>query len=113
MTELTPLWARVVQGSRLMYGGLPVHSLGESELCRAVCDHLARPCIRDAPLLLEELADAAGVDVTALQRSFPGLAQRLDCLAAAVQDAVQELCTFWAELCAALTAQCAAQLVQV
>jgi hypothetical protein len=99
----------VVQGSRLLYDGLPVHSLGEGELCRAVYDHLARPCIWDAPLLLEELADAAGVDVTALRRSSPGLAQRLDGLAAAVQDAVQESRAFWTELCTALAAQRAAR----
>ena len=73
------------------------------------CIHLARPCIWDASLLLAELADAAGVDVTALRRSSPGLAQRLDCLAAAVQDAVQVSRAFWAELCAALTAQRAAR----
>ena len=113
MTELTPLWAGVVQGSRLLYGRLLVHSLGEGELCQAVCDDLMQLCIQDVPLLLEELTDAAGVSMTALRWPSPGLAQRLDCLAAAVQDAVQELCTFWAELHAALTAQCAAQLIQV
>jgi hypothetical protein len=99
----------VVQGSRLLYDRLPVHSLGEGELCRAVCDHLAQPCIRDAPLLLEELTDAAGVDVAALRRSLPSLAQRPDCLAAAVQDAVQESRAFWMELCAVLAAQRAAR----
>ena len=85
---------------------------GAGELCQAVCDHLAQPCIRDAPLLLGELANAAGVDVTALQQSSPGLAQQLDCLSAAVQNAVQESCAFWMELCAALTAQRAVRLAR-
>ena len=111
-TKLTALWACVVQGSRLLYGRLLVHSLGAGELCWVVCDHLTQLCIRDAPLLPEELADAAGVDVAALRRSSPSLAQRLDCLAVAVQDVVQESCTFWMELCAVLMAQHAARLMQ-
>ena len=49
--ELMALQAGVVQGSRLLYDGLPVHSLGEGELCRAVYDHLMWPCIWDTPLL--------------------------------------------------------------
>ena len=66
-------------------------------------------------MLLGELADAAArawVDVAALRRSSPGLAQRLDCLAAAVQDAVQESRAFWMELCTVLTAQRAARPAQ-
>ena len=40
-TELEGLWASVVQGSHLLYDELLVHSLGECELCSAVCEHLA------------------------------------------------------------------------
>ena len=47
--------------------------------------------------------------MTTLRQSPPGLAQRLDCLAAAVLDAVQESRAFWTELCVALTAQRTAQ----
>ena len=108
-SELETLRAEVVSGSKLLYDRLPVHSLGEGQLCIAVCEHLDRPCIGDAPLLLGELADAAGVDVTALRRSAPGLAQRLDCLAEAVQDAVQESHAFWTELAETLAERHAAR----
>ena len=108
-TELESLRAGVVHGAQLLYDGLPVHSLDEGELCTAVCEHLARPCIAKAPALLARLAGAAGVDLTALRRSVPALAQRLDCLAAVVQDAVSASRDYWEELSAVLVAQRAAR----
>ena len=47
--------------------------------------------------------------MTALRRSTPGLAQRLDCLAEAIQDAVRESRIFWTELAAVLAELCAAR----
>ena len=98
-----------MQGSQLLYGRLPVNSLGEGEPCRAVCGHLGRPCIADAPSLLDDLAGDTGVDMTALWQSAPGQPQQLDCLATAVQDAVRESRAFWMELGAALVLKRAAR----
>ena len=95
----------VIQGAHLLYDGLPVHSLGEGALFTATRAHVARPCIADARELLGRLAEAAGVDATALRRSEPALMQRLDCLAALVQDEVAALRGYWEELRAALAAR--------
>ena len=107
-TELEGLRAGVVHGAQLLHDGLPVHSLDEGELCAAVCEHLAWPCIAKAPPvfgLARWPSGAAGVDLTALRRSVPALAQRLDCLTAAVQDAVSASRDYWKELSAVLVAQ--------
>ena len=108
-SELDGNREEVERGSQLLYDGLPVHSLGEEQLCLAICEHLDRPCIKVVSLLLEDLASAAGSDVAALRRSTPGLAQRLCCLADAVEDAVRESRTFWLKLAAALAEQRAAR----
>ena len=111
-TELEGLRAGVVHGAQLLHDGLPVHSLDEGELCAAVCEHLAWPCIAKAPPvfgLARWPSGAAGVDLTALRRSVPALAQRLDCLTAAVQDAVSASRDYWKELSAVLVAQRAAR----
>ena len=71
-----------------LYDGLAIHSLGEGTLFDATWAHLGRPCIAGARELLEFLAEAADIDMTALGRSKPALMQRLDCLAAPVQDEV-------------------------
>ena len=107
--SLKGLRAGVDHGAQLLYDGLQVHSLDKGELCTAVCEHLARPCIAKAPALLTRLARAAGVDLTALRRSVPALAQRLDCLAAAVQDAASASRDYLEELSAVLVAQRAAR----
>ena len=86
--ELTGVRDGIVQGARLLYDGLPVHLLGKGALFRATCAHLTRPCIAGAHELLSRLDEAAGVDMTALRCSKPALMQRLDCLAASVQDEV-------------------------
>ena len=104
-TELTGLRDGVIQGARLLYDGLPIHLLGKGALLTAACAHLARPCIAGARELLGRLAEAAGVDATALRRSEPALMQRLDCLVASVQDEVAASCGYWEELCAALAMQ--------
>ena len=56
-------------------------------------------------VLLCALAENVGIDATALRRSAPALAQRLDCLAEGAQDAVRASCAFWEELSAVLAAQ--------
>ena len=62
-------------GARLMYDGLPVHSLGDGALFKATCDHLTRPCVAAVHELLARFAEAAGVDITALRWSEPALVQ--------------------------------------
>ena len=56
-------------------------------------------------MLLDRLADAACVNVTALRRSEPSLVQRLECLAASVQEAVVASRGYWEELRKELAAQ--------
>ena len=46
--ELAGILQEVERGARLLYDGLPVHLLGEGQLCAAVTAHLGRPCIADA-----------------------------------------------------------------
>ena len=53
--ELAGILQEVVRGARLLYDGLPVHSLGEDQLCKAVnsCSPgpaLHRRCRVSAPL---------------------------------------------------------------
>ena len=66
-TELTGLHNGGIQGARLLYDGLPVHSLGEGALFTATCAHLAQLCIAGARKLLGRLTEAAGVDAAALR----------------------------------------------
>ena len=68
-SELAGILHEVEYGARLLYDGLPVHSLGEDQLCKAVAAHLDRPCIADAEQLLRDLVSAAALDVDALRRS--------------------------------------------
>ena len=78
--ELTGVRNGIIQGARLLYDRVPVNSLDEGALFTTTCAHLARPCIAGARELLGRLAEAAGVDTTALRRSEPALMQRLECL---------------------------------
>ena len=112
-TELTGLRDGIIQGVCLPYDGLPVHSLGEGALFTATCAHLARPCIAGAHELLGRLAEAAGVNTTTLQRPELALMQRLDWLAASVQDEVVASCDYWEELRAALAEQRASRPTRV
>ena len=93
--ELTGLRDGVSQGARLLYGGLPIHSLRP----------FTRPCIAGARKLLGRLAEATGVNATVLRRSDPALMQRLDCLATSVHDGVAASRGYWEELRAVLAAQ--------
>ena len=81
-----------------------MHSLGENQLCTAVVAHLGRPCIAGAERLLGDLASAAALNVVAkwvaLRRSSPGLVQKLECLAAEVQTAIQVPRDYWVEMAA-------------
>jgi hypothetical protein len=103
--ELAVILREVVRGARLLYDGLPVHSLEEGQLCVAVSAHLGRPCIADAEYLLRNLASAAELDVAALQRSSPDLAQSLERRAAEVQTAVEVSRAYWLEMADVLAAQ--------
>ena len=67
--------------------------------------HLDRPCIADAVCLLRDLASAAALDMTALQRSFPDLARTLERRAAEVQAAVEKSRAYWLEMADVLAAQ--------
>ena len=73
IAELAGILEEVEKGARLLYDGLPVRSLGEDQLCKAVTAHLGRPCIADAERLLGDLASTAALDMVALQRSSPSL----------------------------------------
>ena len=64
--ELAGILEDVGQGARLLYDGLPVHSLGEDQLCEAVTAHLGWPCIVDVERLLGNLASAAALNMVAL-----------------------------------------------
>ena len=103
--ELAGILREVVRGARLLYDGLPVHSLGEGQLCAAVDAHLGRPCIADAECLLRSLASAAELDVAALRRSSPDLAQALERRAAEVQAPAEVSRAYWLEMAGVLAAQ--------
>ena len=105
--ELAGILREVQQGARLLYDGLPVHSLGEGQLCAAVSAHLDRPCIADAECLLRNLTSAAALDMAALQGSAPDLARTLERRAAEVwiQAAVEVSQAYWLEMADVLAAQ--------
>ena len=103
--ELAGILKEVERGARLLYDGLPVHSLGEGQLCTAVTAHLDRPCIAYAGCLLRDLASAAALDVAALRRSSPDLARTLERRAAEVQAAVEASRAYWLEMAELLAAQ--------
>jgi hypothetical protein len=103
--ELTGILREVKQGTQLLYDGLPVHSLGEGELCAAVNAHLGRPCIADAECLLRDLTSAAALDMAALHGSDPDLARTLERHAAEIQTAVEASRAYWLELADVLAAQ--------
>ena len=103
--ELAGILREVKQGARLLYDGLPVHSLGEDQLCRAVTAHLGRPCIADAERLLSDLASAAEIDMDGLRRSSPELMRKLEGRAAEVQAAIQVSRDYWLEMAAVLAEQ--------
>ena len=103
--ELAGILAEVERGARLLYDGLPVHSLGEDQLCRAATAHLGRPCIADAERLLSDPASAAALDMAALRRSSPDLARRLERRAAEIQTAVEASRAYWLEMAEVLAAQ--------
>ena len=103
--ELAGILREVQQGARLLYDGLPVHSLGEGQLCAAVSAHLDRPCIADAECLLRTRTSAAALDMAALQGSAPDLAQTLERRAAEVQAAVEVSQAYWLEMADVLAAQ--------
>ena len=102
--ELAGILREVERGARLLYDGLPVHSLGEDQLCTAVSAHLDRPCIADAEVL-PCIADAAALNMTALRRSSPELAQALERCAAEVQTTVEASWAYWLEMADVLAAQ--------
>ena len=103
--ELAGILEEVERGARLLYNGLPVHSLGEGQLCTAVTAHLDQPCIADEGCLLRDLASAAALDVAALRRSSPDLARTLKSRAAEVQAAVEASWAYWLEMAELLAAQ--------
>ena len=103
--ELAGILQEVERGARLLYDGLPVHSLGEGQLYTAVNAHLGRPCIADAECLLRDLASAAALDMTALRRSSPDLVRTLERRAAEVQTAVEVSRAYWLEMADVLAAQ--------
>ena len=103
--ELAGIVQEVERGARLLYDGLPVHSLGEDQLCKAVSAHLGRPCIADAECLLRCLASAAELDVAALRRSSPDLVQSLERRATEVQTVVEVSRAYWLELADVLATQ--------
>ena len=103
--ELAGILREVERGTRLLYDGLPVHSLGEGQLCAAVSAHLGRPCIADTECLLRDLTLAAALDVVALRGSSPDLARTLERRAAEVQAAVEVSRAYWLEIVGVLAAQ--------
>ena len=103
--ELAGILQEVERGTRLLYDGLPVHSLGEGQLCAAVSAHLGRPCIADTECLLRDLTLAAALDVVALRGSSPDLARTLERRAAEVQAAVEVSRAYWLEMADVLAAQ--------
>jgi len=111
--ELAGILQEVVRGARLLYDGLPVHSLGEEQLVEAVNAHLDRPCVADAESLLRSFVSAAGLDVAALRRSSPDLVQSLERRAAEVQTAVEVSRAYWLELADVLATQRQARAVRV
>ena len=102
---LAGILAEIERGARLLYDGLPVHSLGEDQLCKAVMVHLGRPCIADAERLLRDLASAAALDMVALRRSPPSLVRRLERRAAEIQTAVKTSRDYWLEMATVLAEQ--------
>ena len=105
--ELNGILAEVTGGSRLLYDSLRPDSLGTCELLCAVREHLARPCLPVAVVLLQTLCNATLLDAASARQTLPTEMAELDCVALGMEAAVRASCSYWLALQAALEARCA------